>query len=122
MAGKCNLVSVLRVLLVLIIFHNPITVYAGEGVPNVALFTFGDSYYDAGNKVFLTTKKPQQTFWPYGKSRDDPRAEFMSIPNGVPPALKPGVNVSRGVSFAVAGASILGSPVESVSLLSLKIN
>lgn len=129
MAGKCNLVSVLWVLLVLIIFHNPITVYAGEGVPNVALFTFGDSYYDPGNKVFLAAKKPQQSFWPYGKSRDDPRGkfsdgyivpdfigEFMSIPNGVPPALKPGVNVSRGVSFAVAGASILGRPVESMTL------
>lgn len=44
----------------------------------------------------------------------------MSIPNGVPPALNTDANVTRGVSFAVAGASILGSPVESVSLLSLE--
>lgn len=47
-------------------------------------------------------------------------AEVMSIPNGIPPALQPDANVTRGVSFAVADASILGSPVESVSLLSLK--
>lgn len=57
MADNLNLVSVLGVLLVLTIFHNPIIVYAGEGVPNVALFTFGDSYYDAGNKVFSAKGK-----------------------------------------------------------------
>jgi phospholipase/lecithinase/hemolysin len=126
-----NLVSVLGVLLVLTIFHNPIIVYAGEGVPNVALFTFGDSYYDAGNKVFLSQRKDlPQTYWPYGKSRDYPNgkfsdghivpdfiADFISIPNGVlPPVLKPGVDISRGVSFAVADASILGAPVESMTL------
>ncbi|XP_019095378.1 PREDICTED: GDSL esterase/lipase ESM1-like isoform X1 [Camelina sativa] len=127
MADNCNLVSILGVLLILTIFDNPIIVYAGEGVPNVALFTFGDSYYDVGNKVFLSKdKNPAQTKWPYGKSRDDPNgkfsdghivpdfiADFMSIPNGVPPALKPDANVTRGVSFAVTDASILGSPVES---------
>ncbi|KFK38778.1 hypothetical protein AALP_AA3G159100 [Arabis alpina] len=132
MACKCDLVSVLGVLLVLIIFHTPIIVFAGEGVPNVALFTFGDSNYDAGNKVFLMTaalKYPPQTLWPYGKSRDDPNgkfsdgyivpdfiADFMAIPGGVPPALKPDANFSRGASFAVAGGSILGSAVESMTL------
>jgi len=77
MADNLNLVSVLGVLLVLTIFHNPIIVYAGEGVPNVALFTFGDSYYDAGNKVFLSQRKDlPQTYWPYGKSRDYPNGKF----------------------------------------------
>lgn len=77
MAGNFNLVSVLAVLLVLTIYHNPIVVYAGTGVPNVALFPFGDSYYDAGNKVFLSQKKdPPQTYWPYGKSRDYPNGKF----------------------------------------------
>ncbi|WZY95561.1 hypothetical protein YC2023_067890 [Brassica napus] len=118
------------VLLVLTIFHDPIIVDAGQGVPEVALFTFGDSYYDAGNKAFLgKNKNPPQNLWPYGKSRDDPNgkfsdgyivpdfiAEFMSIPNGIPPALKPGANLSRGASFAVADASILGAPVESMTL------
>ncbi|ESQ48562.1 hypothetical protein EUTSA_v10020898mg [Eutrema salsugineum] len=131
MVGKCDLVSVLGAILVLTIFHNPIiVVYAGEGVPEVALFTFGDSYYDAGNKVFLSTNKnPPQTKWPFGKSRDDPNGkfsdghivpdfigDFMSIPNGIPPALKPGVDLSRGASFAVADASILGAPAESMTL------
>ncbi|WZZ62244.1 GDSL esterase/lipase ESM1-like [Brassica napus] len=130
MAGKFSFVSVMGALLVLTIFHDPIIVDAGQGVPEVALFTFGDSYYDAGNKAFLSkNKNPPQTLWPYGKSRDDPNgkfsdgyivpdfiAEFMSIPNGIPPALKPGANVSRGASFAVADASILGAPAESMTL------
>lgn len=129
MTGKFSFVSVMGALLVLTIFHDPIIVNAGQGVPNVALFTFGDSYYDVGNKAFLTKKLPPQTLWPYGKSRDDPNgkfsdgyivpdfiAEFMSIPNGIPPALKPGANFSRGASFAVADASILGAPAESMTL------
>ena len=39
----------------------------------------------------------------------------MGIPIEVPPALVPNVNVSRGASFAVADATLLGAPVESVS-------
>ncbi|KFK23985.1 hypothetical protein AALP_AAs73856U000200 [Arabis alpina] len=130
MVCKCDLVSVLGVLLVLTIFHTPI-VFAENNVPLVALFTFGDSNYDNGNKVFLSVNQnPPQTMWPYGKSLDDPIgkfsdgdivpdfiADFMSIPDGgIPPALKPGVNLTRGASFAVADASILGSPVESMTL------
>lgn len=76
MAGKFSFVSVMGALLVLTIFHDPIIVNAGQGVPNVALFTFGDSYYDVGNKAFLTKKLPPQTLWPYGKSRDDPNGKF----------------------------------------------
>lgn len=41
----------------------------------------------------------------------------MEIPIPIPAALKPGVNVSRGASFAVADATLLGAPVQSVSLL-----
>lgn len=77
MVGKCDLVSVIGAILVLTIFHNPIIVYAGQGVPEVALFTFGDSYYDAGNKAFLSKNKNlPQTLWPYGKSLDDPNGKF----------------------------------------------
>lgn len=75
MAGKCNLVSVLGVFLVLALFQNPITV-AGQNVPVVALFTFGDSNLDAGNKQMLTKANVAQGFWPYGKSRDDPNGKF----------------------------------------------
>ncbi|CAN8259397.1 unnamed protein product [Cochlearia groenlandica] len=130
MAGKCSVVSVIVTLFVLTIFDNPIIVDAGQGVPLVGLFTFGDSSYDVGNKVFLTTKaNPPQTMWPYGKSRDNPNGkfsdghivpdfigDFMDIPNGIPPALKSGVNLTRGASFAVADASILGTPEESMTL------
>ncbi|KAF2610593.1 hypothetical protein F2Q70_00013843 [Brassica cretica] len=37
----------------------------------------------------------------------------MGIPIPIPAALKPNVNVSRGASFAVADATLLGAPVES---------
>ncbi|KAJ4916084.1 GDSL esterase/lipase ESM1 [Raphanus sativus] len=47
---------------------------------------------------------------------EDHIAEFMSIPKETPPVFKPGVDVSRGASFAVADASILGSPAESITL------
>uniref|UniRef100_A0A1J3J3G3 GDSL esterase/lipase ESM1 n=1 Tax=Noccaea caerulescens TaxID=107243 RepID=A0A1J3J3G3_NOCCA len=131
MGGECNMMSVLGAILVLTILHNQFIVYADQGLPNVALFTFGDSYYDAGNKVYLqqSAKNPPQALWPYGKSRDDPNgkfsdghiipdfiADFMTIPNGIPPALKPGADLTRGASFAVADASIRGSPKESMTL------
>lgn len=123
-----NLVSVLGVFLVVALFHYPISV-AGQGKSGAALFTFGDSNFDAGNKQFLTKTSVSQGFWPYGKSRDEPNGKFsdgfivpdflatyMGIPNEIPPALKPNVNVSRGASFAVADATLLGAPVESLTL------
>ncbi|XP_010462304.1 PREDICTED: inactive GDSL esterase/lipase-like protein 23 [Camelina sativa] len=129
MADHCNLVSVLGLLLVLTLFHNPITV-AGQTIPAVGLFTFGDSNFDAGNKQTLAKAFVAQGFWPYGKSRDDPYgkfsdgliapdfvAKFMGIPIEIPAALKPNVNVSRGASFAVADATLLGAPVESLTLI-----
>ena len=45
----------------------------------------------------------------------------MGIPIPIPAALKPNVNVSRGASFAVADATLLGAPVESVSPNFLRI-
>ncbi|CAN7028803.1 unnamed protein product [Brassica rapa subsp. trilocularis] len=128
MAGKCTLASVLGLLLVFTLFQKPITV-CGQSIPAVALFTFGDSNFDAGNKQSLTQVNVAQGFWPYGKSRDDPNgkfsdgfiapdfvATFMEIPIPIPAALKPGVNVSRGASFAVADATLLGAPVQSLTL------
>nr|VDD02704.1 unnamed protein product [Brassica rapa] len=128
MAGKCTLASVLGLLLVFTLFQNPLTV-CGQSIPAVALFTFGDSNFDAGNKQTLTQVNVAQGFWPYGKSRDDPNgkfsdgfiapdfvATFMEIPIPIPAALKPGVNVSRGASFAVADATLLGAPVQSLTL------
>ncbi|CAF2057206.1 hypothetical protein HID58_070672 [Brassica napus] len=128
MASNSNLVSVLGLLLVLTLIHNPVTV-AGQRNSGAALFTFGDSNFDAGNKQTLTKTNVAQSFWPYGKSRDDPNgkfsdgfiapdflAKFMGIPIEIPPALVPNVNVSRGASFAVADATLLGAPVESLTL------
>ncbi|CAH8356937.1 unnamed protein product [Eruca vesicaria subsp. sativa] len=130
MVSKCGFVSVVWALFVLTIFNNPTIVYAGQGVPDVAIFAFGDSSYDAGNAAFRSNNKggPQFT-WPYGKSRDDPNGkfsdghlvtdfigDFISIPDGIPPALNPGANFSRGASFAVADASILGAPGEYMTL------
>ncbi|CAH8255599.1 unnamed protein product [Arabidopsis lyrata] len=125
---ECSLVSVLGILLVFPLFHNLVTV-SGQNIPAVGLFTFGDSSFDAGNKKFLTSASLPQNFWPYGKSRDDPKgkfsdgkivpdfiAKFMGIPHDLPPALKPGADVSRGASFAVGSASIVGSPRDSLTL------
>ena len=48
-------------------------------------------------------------------------AQFMGIPHDLPPAFKPGADVSRVASFAVDYASILGNgtrtPKNSVSKL-----
>ncbi|KAL0715223.1 hypothetical protein Bca4012_064545 [Brassica carinata] len=130
MAAKyCTLASVLGLFLVFtVLFQNPVTV-CGQSIPAVALFTFGDSNFDAGNKQTLTQVNVAQGFWPYGKSRDDPNgkfsdgyitpdfvATFMEILIPIPAALKPGVNVSRGASFAVADATLLGAPVQSLTL------
>lgn len=46
----------------------------------------------------------------------------MGIPHDIPPAFKPGADVSRGASFAVGSASILGSPKESVNSLNYLFN
>jgi len=128
MATTFSLASVLGVLLVYTLFHNPIIV-AGQNIPAVALFTFGDSNFDAGNRKFVTNGTLPQNFWPYGKSRDDPNgklsdgkivpdfiAKFMGISHDLPPALKPGADVSRGASFAVDSATILGTPKDSLNL------
>lgn len=45
-------------------------------------------------------------------------AKFMGISHDIPPALKPGADVARGASFAVDSATILGTPTDSVSLVS----
>lgn len=75
MTSNYSLVSVLGVLLVFTSFHNLATV-SGQNIPAVALFTFGDSTFDAGNRKFLTSATIAQNFWPYGKSRDDPNGKF----------------------------------------------
>ncbi|CAA7018488.1 unnamed protein product [Microthlaspi erraticum] len=128
MAVNCSLASVLGLFLVFTFFHNPNSV-AGQSIPAVGLFTFGDSNFDAGNKQNFTTANVAQGFWPFGKSRDNPNgkfsdgliapdfvAKFMGIPIEIPPALRLNVNVSRGASFAVADATLLGAPVESWTL------
>ncbi|VVB00286.1 unnamed protein product [Arabis nemorensis] len=125
MASECSL---LGVILVFTLFRDLVTV-SGQNIPAVGLFSFGDSNFDAGNRKFLTKATVAQNFWPYGKSRDDPNgkfsdgkivpdfiAKFMGIPHDLPPAFKPGADLSRGASFAVGSASILGSPKESLTL------
>ena len=44
-------------------------------------------------------------------------AKFMGISHDLPPALKPGADASRGASFAVDSATILGTPKDSVSFI-----
>lgn len=76
MASNCNLVSVLGVLLIFTLAHNVVMI-AGQNIPAVALFAFGDSNFDAGNRKYLTSATLAQNFWPYGKFRDDPNGKFL---------------------------------------------
>lgn len=75
MANNCGLVSVLGILLSFTLVHN-MGIVSGQNIPSVALFAFGDSNFDAGNRKYLTSATLAQNFWPYGKSRDDPNGKF----------------------------------------------
>jgi len=90
-------VSVLGILLVFPLLHNLVTI-SGQNLPAVGLFTFGDSNFDAGNKKFLTSAPLPQNFWPYGKSRDDPKGKF-SDGKIVPDFIGKFVNLSLFYTF-----------------------
>ncbi|EOA30689.1 hypothetical protein CARUB_v10013827mg [Capsella rubella] len=92
------------------------------------LFVFGDGYYDAGNKQFLSGNRVDANSPPYGISVGeatgrwsdgrivpDYLAGFMSIPR-IPPILRSSADFSHGASFAVADATVLGSPLETMTL------
>ncbi|KAL4625195.1 hypothetical protein ACB092_05G007100 [Castanea dentata] len=89
---------------------------------HVALFIFGDSFFDAGNNNYInTTTLDQANFWPYGETyfkfptgrfsdgrlTSDFIAEYAKLPL-IPPFLQPGNNqYYYGVNFASAGAGAL---------------
>ncbi|XP_010534965.1 PREDICTED: inactive GDSL esterase/lipase-like protein 23 [Tarenaya hassleriana] len=125
MAKSCNLLCVVGVLLTLSVAGR----VSGQQTPKSALFPFGDSYYDLGNKKYLTTEFLPCTTWPYGKSTDRPNgrysdgkitpdflAIFLNQPITIPPALQPDADVSSGAGFAVGDATVLGSPSATLTL------
>nr|XP_023881937.1 GDSL esterase/lipase 5 [Quercus suber]POE73701.1 gdsl esterase/lipase 5 [Quercus suber] len=89
---------------------------------HVALFIFGDSFFDAGNNNYInTTTLDQANFWPYGETYfkfptgrfsdgrliSDFIAEYAKLPL-ISPFLQPGYNqYYHGVNFASAGAGAL---------------
>ncbi|KAJ9691832.1 hypothetical protein PVL29_011108 [Vitis rotundifolia] len=89
---------------------------------HVALFIFGDSFFDAGNNIYInTTTDYQRNFWPYGETffdyptgrASDGRlvpdfiAEYAKLPF-LPPYLQPGNNqFTYGSNFASGGAGAL---------------
>ncbi|XP_010487222.1 PREDICTED: GDSL esterase/lipase At3g14220-like [Camelina sativa] len=93
------------------------------------LFTFGDSSYDVGNTKFFSSEFDPATAWPYGDSVDDPTGRWSDghiVPDFVgrligqgepiPPVLDPKADLSRGASFAMAGAVVLGSQSKTVTM------
>ncbi|CAA7024656.1 unnamed protein product [Microthlaspi erraticum] len=101
---------------------------ASSGEPPL-LFTFGDSSYDVGNTKLFSSEFDPATMWPYGDSVDYPSGRWSDgaivpdlvgrlIGNGepVPPVLDPKADLSRGASFAISGAVVLGSRPQTMSL------
>ncbi|CAN8269353.1 unnamed protein product [Cochlearia groenlandica] len=92
------------------------------------LFTFGDSSYDVGNTKFFSSAFDPATTWPYGDSVDFPTGRWSDgnivpdfigrlIGNGepAPPVLDSKSDLSRGASFAISGATVLGSQSNTMS-------
>ncbi|VVA97595.1 unnamed protein product [Arabis nemorensis] len=118
MAKNRNLIFFIGVLVSLTLVSFPANV---SGEPPL-LFTFGDSSYDVGNTKFFSSEFDRATTWPYGDSVDDPTGRWCDgniVPDfvgrlignhePVPPVLDPKADLSHGASFAIAGASVLGS-------------
>uniref|UniRef100_A0A1J3DJE7 Inactive GDSL esterase/lipase-like protein 25 n=2 Tax=Noccaea caerulescens TaxID=107243 RepID=A0A1J3DJE7_NOCCA len=106
----------------LLLLHFPTVSFAQT------LFVFGDGLYDAGNKQFLSSNRVDASFPPYGitvgkatgrwsdgRIIPDYLADFMGIPH-IPPILQGLADFSHGASFAVADATVLGSPLETMTL------
>ncbi|CAH8306234.1 unnamed protein product [Eruca vesicaria subsp. sativa] len=100
--------------------------------PTVSLaqtfFVFGDGLYDAGNKQFISSNRVDASFPPYGvtvgeatgrwsdgRIVPDYLASFMGIPQ-IPPILGGTADFSHGANFAIADATVLGSPPETLTL------
>ncbi|CAH8260445.1 unnamed protein product [Arabidopsis lyrata] len=125
MAKNRNLVFFLGLLASFTLASFPVNV---SGEPPL-LFTFGDSSYDVGNTKFFSSEFDPATTWPYGESIDDPTGRWSDghiVPDFVgrligqrepiPPVLDPKADLSRGASFAIAGAVVLGSQAATVSM------
>ncbi|ESQ30012.1 hypothetical protein EUTSA_v10011556mg [Eutrema salsugineum] len=108
--------------LLLLLLHFSTVSYAQT------LFIFGDGLYDAGNKQFVSSNRVDASFPPYGitlgeatgrwsdgRIVPDYLASFMGIPQ-IPPILRATADFSHGANFAIADATVLGSPPESMTL------
>ncbi|XP_010552197.1 PREDICTED: GDSL esterase/lipase At3g14220 [Tarenaya hassleriana] len=124
MAVNRNLVAVVGLFLAFTLFSLPAEI-SGE---QTLLFTFGDSSYDVGNKKFFSSEFDPAAAWPYGDSVDDPTGRWsdglivpdfvgkmIGIGEPVPPVLDPKADLSRGASFAIAGATARGVPSDTMS-------
>ncbi|KAK7275518.1 hypothetical protein RIF29_16637 [Crotalaria pallida] len=108
--------------------------YGDRSRNHVALFIFGDSYFDAGNNNYInTTAFDQANFFPYGETYfmfptgrfsdgrliSDFIAEYANLPL-IPPFLQPGkIEYNNGVNFASGGAGALVETFQG-SVISLK--
>ncbi|CAH8392674.1 unnamed protein product [Eruca vesicaria subsp. sativa] len=106
----------------LLLLHFPTVSFAQT------LFIFGDGLYDAGNKQFVSTNRVDASFPPYGITLGeatgrwsdglvvpDYLASFMGIPR-ISPILSVAADFSHGANFAIADATVLGSPQDTLTL------
>ncbi|CAH2036627.1 unnamed protein product [Thlaspi arvense] len=122
MADPKSYLFSLSFLLLLLLLHSPTVSFAQT------LFVFGDGLYDAGNKQFVSSNRVDASFPPYGitvgeatgrwsdgRTVPDYLASFMGIPK-IPPILRGTADFSHGANFAIADATVLGSPPETMTL------
>lgn len=121
MAKPSSSLFVLGLLFVSVALLNSLSCQA------VQLFIFGDSNNDPGNKKYLTSTVVAANTWPYGVSVDAPSgkwsdgrivadfiAEFLELPE-IPGFLKPDADFTYGANFAVADATVTGTPTETLT-------
>ncbi|XP_031487114.1 GDSL esterase/lipase At1g29670-like [Nymphaea colorata] len=116
-----------------------VAVHSAAKEPPLAMFVFGDSVFDNGNNLFLSTSLSKANYLPYGvdmggpsgrftneKNPADVLGEFLGLKKLIPAFLNPeatGEEIVHGVNYASAGSGILDSTLNTSSLpLNTQIN
>ncbi|CAN6441410.1 unnamed protein product [Victoria cruziana] len=97
-----------------------------------AMFVFGDSVFDNGNNIFLSTSLSKADYLPYGLDMGGPNGRFtnernpadvlgmfVGLERSIPAFLDPkakGETIIHGVNYASAGSGILDSTLNASSI------
>ncbi|KAF3788779.1 GDSL esterase/lipase [Nymphaea thermarum] len=116
-----------------------VAVHSAAKEPALAMFVFGDSVFDDGNNIFLSTSLSKADYLPYGVDMGGPTGrftnernpadvlgEFLGLRKLIPAFLDPaatGEEIVHGVNYASAGSGILDSTLNTSSIpLNTQIN